>query len=132
MVNRIETNITQSANYVEKAKENTEKAVTYQQKARKVNLYDTTEKSLVSTFLIKASICLSSISEKDLDSDLLCHPPPHPNHLIGQRLRHIRTKTKSPFCVDNLSPEDVRVNFVSSHIIPLLFFFSSHFIFIFL
>lgn len=36
MVNQIETNIKQSSNYVEKAKENTEKAVTYQQKARKV------------------------------------------------------------------------------------------------
>lgn len=36
MVNRIENNINQSSNYVEKAKENTEKAVTYQQKARKV------------------------------------------------------------------------------------------------
>lgn len=36
MVNRIETNIRQSSNYVEKAKENTDKAVTYQQKARKV------------------------------------------------------------------------------------------------
>lgn len=36
MVNRIENNINQSSNYVEKAKENTEKAVTYQKKARKV------------------------------------------------------------------------------------------------
>ncbi len=36
MVNRIESNIKQSSDYVEKAKENTEKAVTYQQKARKV------------------------------------------------------------------------------------------------
>lgn len=36
MVDRVENNITQSTNYVEKAKENTEKAVTYQQRARKV------------------------------------------------------------------------------------------------
>lgn len=36
MVNRIENNINQSSNYVEKAKENTEKAVTYHKKARKV------------------------------------------------------------------------------------------------
>lgn len=36
MVNRIEANIMQSSDYVEKAKENTAKAVTYQQKARKV------------------------------------------------------------------------------------------------
>lgn len=36
MVNRIENNINQSTNYVKKAKDNTEKAVTYQQKARKV------------------------------------------------------------------------------------------------
>uniref|UniRef100_A0A3B3ZJ43 t-SNARE coiled-coil homology domain-containing protein n=1 Tax=Periophthalmus magnuspinnatus TaxID=409849 RepID=A0A3B3ZJ43_9GOBI len=36
MVDRIETNIKQSSNYVEKAKENTAKAVTYQAKARKV------------------------------------------------------------------------------------------------
>ncbi|TKS89475.1 Syntaxin-4 Renal carcinoma antigen NY-REN-31 [Collichthys lucidus] len=35
MVNRIEANIMQSSDYVEKAKENTAKAVTYQQKARK-------------------------------------------------------------------------------------------------
>lgn len=35
MVDRVENNITQSTNYVEKAKENTEKAVTYQQRARK-------------------------------------------------------------------------------------------------
>ncbi|XP_071368098.1 syntaxin-4 isoform X2 [Centroberyx affinis] len=35
MVDRIETNIKQSSNYVEKAKADTEKAVTYQQKARK-------------------------------------------------------------------------------------------------
>ncbi|KAG7219828.1 hypothetical protein INR49_005850 [Caranx melampygus] len=39
MVNRIETNIKQSANYVEKAKENTEKAVTYQQRARKKKIW---------------------------------------------------------------------------------------------
>ncbi|KAF1373555.1 hypothetical protein PFLUV_G00240130 [Perca fluviatilis] len=39
MVNRIETNIKYSADYVEKAKENTEKAVTYQQKARKKKLW---------------------------------------------------------------------------------------------
>ncbi|XP_068610476.1 syntaxin-4 [Brachionichthys hirsutus] len=39
MVNRIENNITQGANYVEKAKENTEKAVTYQQKARKKKIW---------------------------------------------------------------------------------------------
>lgn len=39
MVNRIETNINQSKNYVEKAKENTEKAVTYQQKARKKKIW---------------------------------------------------------------------------------------------
>lgn len=36
MVNRIEHNINQSSDYVEKAKENTEKAVTLQSKARKV------------------------------------------------------------------------------------------------
>ena len=36
MVNRIENNIKQSSNYVEKAKENTAAAVTYQKKARKV------------------------------------------------------------------------------------------------
>ncbi|KAJ0060412.1 hypothetical protein NL108_010214, partial [Boleophthalmus pectinirostris] len=35
MVDRIETNIKQSSNYVEKAKENTAKAVTYQSRARK-------------------------------------------------------------------------------------------------
>lgn len=39
MVNRIETNITQSTNYVEKAKENTRKAVTYNQKARKKKVW---------------------------------------------------------------------------------------------
>ncbi|XP_031171270.1 syntaxin-4 [Sander lucioperca] len=39
MVNRIETNIKNSADYVEKAKENTEKAVTYQQKARKKKVW---------------------------------------------------------------------------------------------
>ncbi|XP_078134614.1 syntaxin-4 [Sander vitreus] len=39
MVNRIETNIKHSSDYVEKAKENTEKAVTYQQKARKKKLW---------------------------------------------------------------------------------------------
>lgn len=39
MVNRIENNINQSTNYVEKAKDNTEKAVTYQQKARKVSIH---------------------------------------------------------------------------------------------
>ncbi|XP_070708483.1 syntaxin-4 [Pempheris klunzingeri] len=38
-VNRIETNIKQSTNYVEKAKDNTEKAVTYQQKARKKKIW---------------------------------------------------------------------------------------------
>uniref|UniRef100_A0A8D3CKU6 t-SNARE coiled-coil homology domain-containing protein n=1 Tax=Scophthalmus maximus TaxID=52904 RepID=A0A8D3CKU6_SCOMX len=38
MVNRVENNIKLSSNYVEKAKDNTEKAVTYQQKARKVQL----------------------------------------------------------------------------------------------
>lgn len=36
MVNRIENNINQSTDYVEKAKDNMEQAVTYQQKARKV------------------------------------------------------------------------------------------------
>ncbi|XP_029312192.1 LOW QUALITY PROTEIN: syntaxin-4 [Cottoperca gobio] len=39
MVNQIETNIRQSSNYVEKAKENTAKAVTYQQKARKKKIW---------------------------------------------------------------------------------------------
>lgn len=39
MVDRIETNIKQSANYVEKAKDNTEKAVTLQQKARKKKVW---------------------------------------------------------------------------------------------
>ncbi|CAB1434257.1 unnamed protein product [Pleuronectes platessa] len=39
MVNRVENNINQSTNYVAKAKENTEKAVTYQQKARKKKLW---------------------------------------------------------------------------------------------
>ncbi|XP_074476458.1 syntaxin-4 [Sebastes fasciatus] len=39
VVNRIETNIKQSSNYVEKAKENTQKAVTYQQKARKKKIW---------------------------------------------------------------------------------------------
>ncbi|KAM4524692.1 syntaxin-4 [Odontesthes bonariensis] len=39
MVNRIETNIKQSSNYVEKAKDNTEKAVTYQQKSRKKKVW---------------------------------------------------------------------------------------------
>lgn len=39
MVNRIETNINQSSNYVEKAKDNTAKAVTYQQKARKKKIW---------------------------------------------------------------------------------------------
>ncbi|KAM6897623.1 syntaxin-4 isoform 2-T2 [Xenentodon cancila] len=39
MVNRIENNINQSSNYVEKAKENTAKAVTYQQRARKKKLW---------------------------------------------------------------------------------------------
>ncbi|XP_037133849.1 syntaxin-4 [Syngnathus acus] len=39
MVNQIEHNIKQSSNYVEKAKDNTEKAVTYQQKARKKKIW---------------------------------------------------------------------------------------------
>ncbi|XP_051274329.1 syntaxin-4 [Dicentrarchus labrax] len=39
MVNQIENNIKLSTNYVEKAKENTEKAVTYQQKARKKKIW---------------------------------------------------------------------------------------------
>lgn len=39
MVNRIETNIKQSTNYVEKAKDNTAKAVTYQSKARKKKMW---------------------------------------------------------------------------------------------
>ncbi|XP_041830228.1 syntaxin-4 [Melanotaenia boesemani] len=39
MVNRIEANIKQSANYVEKAAEDTGKAVTYQQKARKKKVW---------------------------------------------------------------------------------------------
>ncbi|XP_059181239.1 syntaxin-4 [Centropristis striata] len=39
MVNRIEANINMSTNYVEKAKENTKKAVTYQQKARKKKVW---------------------------------------------------------------------------------------------
>ncbi|XP_073345877.1 syntaxin-4 [Pagrus major] len=39
MVNRIETNIKQSSNYVEKAKENTAAAVTYQKKARKKKIW---------------------------------------------------------------------------------------------
>ncbi|KAM3838133.1 syntaxin-4-like [Diretmus argenteus] len=39
MVNRIETNINQSTNYVEKAKLDTEKAATYQQKARKKKIW---------------------------------------------------------------------------------------------
>ncbi|XP_035001602.1 syntaxin-4 isoform X3 [Hippoglossus stenolepis] len=39
MVNRVENNINQSTNFVEKAKENTQKAVTYQQKARKKKLW---------------------------------------------------------------------------------------------
>ncbi|XP_028331890.1 syntaxin-4 isoform X2 [Gouania willdenowi] len=39
MVNRIESNIMQSSNYVEKAKKNTEMAVTYQQKARKKKMW---------------------------------------------------------------------------------------------
>lgn len=36
MVNNIENNINQSSNYVEKAKDNTEKAVTYQRQSRRV------------------------------------------------------------------------------------------------
>ncbi|XP_034414693.1 syntaxin-4 [Cyclopterus lumpus] len=39
MVNQIENNIKQSSNYVEKAKEDTTAAVTYQQKARKKKLW---------------------------------------------------------------------------------------------
>lgn len=39
MVNRIENNIKQSSNYVEKAKEDTAKAVTYQNKARKKKIW---------------------------------------------------------------------------------------------
>uniref|UniRef100_A0A8D3ACC3 t-SNARE coiled-coil homology domain-containing protein n=2 Tax=Scophthalmus maximus TaxID=52904 RepID=A0A8D3ACC3_SCOMX len=39
MVNRVENNIKLSSNYVEKAKDNTEKAVTYQQKARKKKIW---------------------------------------------------------------------------------------------
>ncbi|XP_034564194.1 syntaxin-4 [Notolabrus celidotus] len=39
MVNRIENNINQSTNYVGKAKDNTEKAVGYQQKARKKKVW---------------------------------------------------------------------------------------------
>ncbi|XP_041671143.1 syntaxin-4 [Cheilinus undulatus] len=39
MVNRIENNIKQSTNYVEKAVDNTQKAVTYQQKARKKKIW---------------------------------------------------------------------------------------------
>lgn len=39
MVNRIESNINQSTNYVEKAKDNTQKAVTYNQRARKKKLW---------------------------------------------------------------------------------------------
>ncbi|KAF7664976.1 hypothetical protein LDENG_00158800 [Lucifuga dentata] len=39
MVNRIEANIVQSSNYVVKAKADTEKAVTYQQKARKKKVW---------------------------------------------------------------------------------------------
>ncbi|XP_030256974.1 syntaxin-4 [Sparus aurata] len=39
MVNRIENNIKQSSNYVEKAKENTAAAVTYQKKARKKKIW---------------------------------------------------------------------------------------------
>lgn len=38
MVNRIENNIMEASDYVEKAKINTEKAVTYHQKARKVTV----------------------------------------------------------------------------------------------
>ncbi|XP_061612175.1 syntaxin-4 isoform X2 [Phyllopteryx taeniolatus] len=38
-VDQIEHNIKQSSNYVERAKENTEKAVTYQQKARKKKIW---------------------------------------------------------------------------------------------
>ncbi|XP_060884669.1 syntaxin-4 isoform X1 [Labrus mixtus] len=39
MVNRIDNNIKQSSNYVEKAKVNTEQAVTYQKKARKKKIW---------------------------------------------------------------------------------------------
>ncbi|XP_033975194.1 syntaxin-4-like isoform X1 [Trematomus bernacchii] len=39
MVNRVENNIKQSTDYVVRAKENTEKAVTYQQKSRKKKLW---------------------------------------------------------------------------------------------
>ncbi|KAK1881167.1 Syntaxin-4 [Dissostichus eleginoides] len=39
MVNRVENNIRQSTDYVVRAKENTEKAVTYQQKSRKKKLW---------------------------------------------------------------------------------------------
>ncbi|XP_037546885.1 syntaxin-4 [Nematolebias whitei] len=39
MVDRIDSNIKQSCNYVEKAKDNVEKAVTYQQKARKKKVW---------------------------------------------------------------------------------------------
>lgn len=43
MVNQIENNIKQSCDYVEKAKDNVEKAVQYQQKARKVQCGSTHE-----------------------------------------------------------------------------------------
>ncbi|XP_075950295.1 syntaxin-4 [Anarhichas minor] len=39
MLNRVETNIKESSNYVEKAKDNTEKAVTYQKKAFKKKMW---------------------------------------------------------------------------------------------
>ncbi|XP_031698903.1 syntaxin-4 [Anarrhichthys ocellatus] len=39
MLNRVETNIKESSNYVEKAKDNTEKAVTYQKKAFKKKIW---------------------------------------------------------------------------------------------
>lgn len=57
MVNRIETNIKQSANYVEKAKVNTEQAVTYQQKARKVRY---------------SSNCIISLFKCSATCDLIC------------------------------------------------------------
>lgn len=67
MVNRIENNIKQSSNYVEKAKENTAAAVTYQKKARKVRCtvfvqsLQTLENAFFNLYTVNISIiCLTS------------------------------------------------------------------------
>lgn len=99
MVDRIEANIKQSSDYVVKAKENTQQAVTYQKKARKVRVgYEWWKQPEcdIKTDWNFANVAwpLSHRAEEDVDRRVLGRPHLHPGHRTCVRLRLLNSQSE--------------------------------------